>query len=271
MARSEHLVSAAWLAEHLDDPDLVIADVRWYLGDRDGRREYLAGHIPGAHFVDLDRELSGAGPGRHPLPAADVFAALLGRLGVTRASTLVACDDMSGAIAARLWWLLRYFGLPIGRVLDGGLAAWNGERQTALPAARPAEVLALVAHPEMVVDADEVAAGVGWLIDARARERYRGDVEPIDARAGHIPGAHSVPWADNLHDGAMASDAVLRARFEAGQGRPIAAYCGSGVTACHDLLALAIAGRPDAKLYVGSWSDWSSDRTRPLATGDEPG
>jgi thiosulfate/3-mercaptopyruvate sulfurtransferase len=116
-----------------------------------------------------------------------------------------------------------------------------------------------------------VAAGVGWLIDARARERYRGDVEPIDARAGHIPGAHSVPWTDNLHDGAMASDAVLRARFEPGQGRPIAAYCGSGVTACHDLLALAIAGRPDAKLYVGSWSDWSSDRTRPLATGDEPG
>ncbi len=285
---TEHIVSVAWLQAHRADPELVIADVRYYLQpDRHGRDAYDTGHIPGALFVDLDSELSSPPTevgGRHPLPTAEQFAALLCRLGVTRDSVLVAYDDFGGAIAARLWWLLRYFGPEgCGRVLDGGINAWQEAGlplDKAVPQPEQAARLELVARPEMVVDAsgaERIAkADDGLLLDARSAERFRGEVEPIDPRAGHIPGAVSAPWAGNV-DGAsrvFLPPAQLRERFgELGAldaSIQLAAYCGSGVTACHDLLALTVAGREDGKLYVGSWSDWSGDEDRPAAVGEQP-
>ncbi len=289
---SKHLVSVAWLQARRTDPGLVIADVRYYLQpDREGRDAYGSGHIPGAYFVDLDAELSspatGVG-GRHPLPTAEQFAELLSRLGVTRDSVVVAYDDKGGAIAARFWWLLRYFGLEgCGRVLDGGIDAWQ---EAGLPLdeavpldkarAKRAPRLELVARPEMVVDAEGAAriaqAVDGLLLDARAAERYRGEMEPIDPRAGHIPGAVSAPWAGNVEGPCrvLLRPAQLHERFDElgalDESKQLAAYCGSGVTACHDLLALAVAGRDDGKLYVGSWSDWSSDEERPAAVGPQP-
>jgi thiosulfate/3-mercaptopyruvate sulfurtransferase len=270
------LTDTEWLARHLDDPAVVIADVRWYLQGRRGADTYAEGHLPGAAFVDLDRELAAdRGPGRHPLPDAARFAATLSRLGVTRDSIVVAYDDAGGAIAARLWWLLRYFGLPIGRVLDGGLPAWVAEGRPLtkdVPARAPAPPLDLTPHPEMVVDADAVAAlpASAVVLDARAPERYEGRTEPVDARPGHIPGARNAPFAGNLANGRFLAPDALRARYAALgalDAPTVVAYCGSGVTACHDLLALSLAGRPDARLYEGSWSDWARDPRRPAATG----
>lgn len=265
------LIGADWLAAHRDDA--IVVDVRWYLSPvQRGRDAYASGHIAGAFFVDLDNELASPpdrGPGRHPLPSVATFTRVLSRIGAQRDSLVVAYDDAGGAIAARMWWLMRYHGLDGGRVLDGGLAAWiaaGGAMTTEVPADVDAPPLVLAVRRDMVVDADAVAARSAdtLLIDARAPERYRGEQEPVDPRAGHIPGAVNHPWQDNLIEGRLRDPGALRKHYDAGE-RPLIAYCGSGVTACHDLLALAVAGRPDAKLYEGSWSDWSGDPSRPIA------
>jgi thiosulfate/3-mercaptopyruvate sulfurtransferase len=277
------LVRADWLAEHLADPRVRIADVRWYLAGKKGADEYARGHVPGAVFVDLDRDLAapGSGPGRHPLPSAADFARVLARIGVDRGTIVVAYDDMGGAIAARLWWLLRYFGHGGGRVLDGGLAAWTaagGSLTTEIPAIAPAPPLDLAPGGAGVVDKHAVdrlrREASALVLDARARDRFEGRNETIDARPGHIPGARSAPFAENLvaPGGALLPAEALRARYEALgalSAETVVCYCGSGVTACHDLLALTLAGRADALLYEGSWSDWSRDAALPAASGEE--
>jgi thiosulfate/3-mercaptopyruvate sulfurtransferase len=260
----------------------VLLDVRWRLGGPPGIESYRAGHLPRAVFVDLDTELAGEpGPaGRHPLPAPGRFEAAMRRAGVRTGSTVVAYDEADGTVAARAWWLLRYFGHRDCRVLDGGFRAWvaaggpvatgdgaapGGGNFTARPGQMP------------VLDAAAAAslARRGALLDARAGERYRGEREPVDPVAGHIPGALSVPTTANAGpDGRFLPAATLRARFaalgaQAGAG-PVGVYCGSGVTAAHEVLALELAGIP-ASLYVGSWSNWVADPARPVATGPEPG
>jgi thiosulfate/3-mercaptopyruvate sulfurtransferase len=273
------LVTPARVSEKLHDPDLRLVDCRWYLtGPRVGRSEYEAGHLPGAVFVDVHHELAQhPGPGRHPIPDPDRFGALMRRIGVSAHTKVVAYDDAGGAAAARLWWLLRFYGHPQAALLDGGIPRWISEGrplETSIPAFPPGD---FIARPDRarVVDRDAVArrSPDTVLIDARAPERYRGDVEPIDPRAGHIPGAVNVPFAENLRDGSFRPPDELRARYAAvGADRsPVIVYCGSGVTACHDLFALELAGLSGAVLYEGSWSDWSSRPDAPIATGDEPG
>lgn len=278
------LVTVDWLAAHASDPRVRIVDVRWYLSGKRGVDAYEAGHIPGASFVDLDAELAGdpaRGPGRHPLPAPEIFAALLSRLGVTEDSIVVAYDDAGGAIAARLWWLLRYFGPLGGRVLDGGIGAWIASGRaldTAPPRVTPTPPLALRPGGAPVVGKADVArlAALGWpeavVLDARARERYEGRSEPIDARAGHVPGARNAPFVENLVSpgGAFLPREALDTRYRALgalDAKRVVCYCGSGVTACHDLLTLALLGREDAALYEGSWSDWARDTALPIETG----
>jgi thiosulfate/3-mercaptopyruvate sulfurtransferase len=267
------VVSAAWLEAHRDA--VVVADVRWYLDGRSGRAAYDDGHIPGAVFVDLDVALADPPAperGRHPLPDPERFAAELAALGIGDGATVVAYDDAGGSIAARLVWLLRITGTRAA-LLDGGLAAWSGalETEPALPDAAPRTPVAWPA--ELLADADAVAATPATVLDARAPERFRGEVEAIDPRAGHVPGAGNAPWTGSLDAGGrFLEPAALRARFAAlgidsdGPERPIA-YCGSGVTACHVLVALEVAGLGVGRLYPGSWSQWSSDPERPIATG----
>jgi thiosulfate/3-mercaptopyruvate sulfurtransferase len=269
--------------ERPDAPgNLTLLDVRWRLGGPPGRELYDAGHIPGAAFVDLDTDLAappGAG-GRHPLPATADFERAMQRAGVRDGRPVVVYDDADATAAARAWWLLRYFGHPSVRVLDGGFRAWSaagysvvtagGER----PVTAPGRFTARPGHLGLL-DADGAAALArdGVLLDARTGERFRGEVEPVDPVAGHIPGAVSAPTIENVNpDGTFRPAADLAARFAAlgaNDGRPVAAYCGSGVTAAHEVLALAVAGIP-ADLYVGSWSNWITDPARPIATGPAP-
>jgi thiosulfate/3-mercaptopyruvate sulfurtransferase len=274
------------LARLLDDPAVVVADVRWYLDGRSGRAAYEAGHVPGAVFVDLDTVLAAApetGAGRHPLPDPGTFAGALGRLGIGADAFVVAYDDAGGTIAARLWWMLRAVGQDAA-VLDGGLAAWPGPLETGPGRGegdRRTVARALVPWPDgLVADGDAVAAmsegrAPGVLLDARARPRYAGEVEPVDPRAGHIPGARSLPAAELLDPatGRFLSPSELRARFEAyvpaADDAPPVAYCGSGVTACHTLLALEVAGIQGGRLYPGSWSAWRGRSDRPIATGND--
>jgi thiosulfate/3-mercaptopyruvate sulfurtransferase len=223
------------------------------------------------------------GPGRHPLPSPASFAALLRRLGIGRDTLVVAYDDAGGSIAARLWWLLRWFGHPGGRVLDGGIEAWVAQGRpltTSVPAITTAEPLAPAPPLARAVDKAEVDRlrrhPGAVILDARAAERFEGRVEPIDARPGHVPGARSAPFAGNLvrPGGPFRPAAELADRYRslgALQAETVVCYCGSGVTACHDLLALSIAGRDDALLYEGSWSDWAADPSLPAATGPDPG
>jgi thiosulfate/3-mercaptopyruvate sulfurtransferase len=272
-----HVVSPRWLTDRLSDPDLRVVDVRWKLGDpQAGRNAYGEWHLPGAVFLDVDRDLAAPkGPGRHPLPSAEAFARTMERIGVGDATRVVAYDDMGGAIAGRLWFLLRYFGHETGAVLDGGIQAWQAER---LPLVHEQPTIAEVKftarpRPELVVSRREVGAHGGVILDARQPQRYRGELEPIDPRAGHIPRARNAPYVENLVTvmGPFLAPEKLRAhyaRLGAKDGNTIC-YCGSGVTACHDLLALELAGITGARLYEGSWSDWSSDPTAPIATGDE--
>lgn len=257
----------------------TLLDVRWELGGPRGLRSFEAGHIPGAAYVDLDTEL--AGPpgvlGRHPLPAPEVFQAAMRIAGVSGARPVVVYDAGNSVAAARAWWLLRYFGHPSVRVLDGGLAAWTrAGLELESGAARTAELAAgdFVARPGAmpVLDAAGAAAvaRAGVLLDARAAERFLGENEPVDPVAGHIPGAVNVPGAGNVDDAGrfLAADA-LRARFSGagvGDGVAVGAYCGSGVSAAHEVLALELAGYR-AALYVGSWSEWITDPGRPVATG----
>ena len=276
-----HVVSAEWLKSHVDE--VLVVDCRWSLMGGGGKA-YAEGHIPGAHFVVLGRELAeppGEGlPGRHPIPSPKRFAHMLARIGYVMGERVVAYDDMGGAIAARFWWLMQYYGLGGTAVLDGGIQAWTaagGELSPDDPTVVSGAPLSLTPRADMVVDATEVDGlrqdASARVIDSRSRERYRGDEEPIDPRAGHIPGAHSGAFADNLVDGSFRDQSALRERFTelgAFEADKVIFYCGSGVTACHNILALTLAGREDAKLYEGSWSDWSSDPSRPLATGDDP-
>lgn len=270
------------------DPDCMVFDCRFMLTDRDaGRRAYAAAHIPGARYVDLEQDLSspaGSG-GRHPLPDREVLAARLREFGVNSDSRLVCYDQASGAVAGRFWWLARWLGHESVRVLDGGLDAWVA---AGLPTDREAVVTApgnfqprgpltrvcTVAEVEGVAVASaggsggEAAASALQLLDAREAARYRGEQETIDPVAGHIPGAISAPFADNLAGGRFKSPAELRARFAAlgvDPQREIVSYCGSGVTATHNILALKLAGFPEPALYPGSWSEWITDPARPVA------
>jgi thiosulfate/3-mercaptopyruvate sulfurtransferase len=274
------LVEAGWLTAQRDDR-VVVADVRWYLDGRSGRAAFEAGHLPGAVFVDLDTVLAAdpsTGAGRHPLPDPGVFAGALGRLGIGEDAFVVAYDDAGGAVAARLWWMLRAVGQEAA-VLDGGLAAWTGPLESGPGADRPTVARRPVPWPaDAIVTDDEVAAisegrvpGVR-LVDARAPERFRGEVEPIDPRAGHIPGAVNAPVAGNLDPatGRVRPADELRVRYLDLVGDPpndVVAYCGSGVNACHTLLALEVAGLPGGRLFPGSWSAWSGRADRPVATG----
>ncbi len=271
---SPMLISASDLAARISDARLSIIDVRWYLADPSrGRREYEAGHIPTSVFCDLEADLTGqTGPGRHPLPRPEAFTATLRRLGVHRDHAVVAYDDSGGSAAARLWWMLRSIGHPEVSVLDGGFSEWTREERPvtqAIPRVKPGSYTTALEWSG-VIDREGVAAGGHPLIDARAPERYRGEVEPIDPKAGHIPGAVNLAYAGNLGpDGRFLSPADLARRYEPVGPSPVV-YCGSGVTACHGILALAIAGRTDALLYEGSWSDWSRQTDSPVGLGDRP-
>ena len=286
------LVSRAELADLLASAGPpVVLDVRWRLGGPPGIDSYLAGHLPGACFIDLDTELSSQpGPaGRHPLPDVAVFEAAMRRAGLNGGQLAVAYDDADSTVAARLWWMLRYYGHRQVAVLDGGYRGW---------ATAGMPVTKLVSRPEAGdftaataggmpvltdVEAGQLARS-GFLLDSRAAERYRGEVEPVDRVGGHIPGAISAPTMQNVgDDGQLLAPSDLVRRF-ASLGLPspaeaathasaapvIGAYCGSGVTAAHQVLALELAGLP-AALYVGSWSQWSFDPSKPVATGPDPG
>jgi thiosulfate/3-mercaptopyruvate sulfurtransferase len=259
----------------------VVLDVRWSLGGPSGIDEYRRGHIPGARFIDLDRDLAaapGGGRGRHPLPQLDDFEAAMRRAGVNAGQPVAVYDAGGGLSAARAWWLLRYFGHRDVRLLDGGLAAWSAAGYPLSTEEAPSATGDFTASPGgmPLLDAASAAAltRTGVLLDARAAERYRGEVEPVDSVAGHIPGARSAPTTANLQpDGRFLPADQLRQRFAAAgvdTATPVGAYCGSGVTAAHEVLALALAGF-DAALYPGSWSEWVSDPSRPIATGREPG
>ena len=277
------LISTAGLAARLEDPSLVLLDVRHDLGQPDtwGEAEYRRAHLPGARFVHIDRDLAAPKTGtngRHPLPTPAAAAQVFGRLGIDATKQVVAYDQGPGAYAARLWWMLRWLGHGAAAVLDGGYAAWarEGRPVTAdLPAVAPASFVPRPTAP--VVDVAAVAAGLAspsmLLVDARGRERFRGDVEPIDKVPGHIPGAINRPYTDNLTaDGRFKPARELRADFAALIGDRVPSVvvhtCGSGVTACHNLLAMEHAGLGGAGLYPGSWSEWSADPARPIARGD---
>ena len=267
------LVAAAWLAASIGAPDLRVVDVRWYLDGRSGRDAHLAGHIPGAAFVDLERDLTAPeGPGRHPIATREQFQETMRAAGVGGGDRVVAYGDQGPYSSARLWWLLRYYGHPRAAVLDGGIAAWAGPLEAGPVRPPRGDFTAAAPDRSLVADREEVRAARGAvLFDARAGERYRGEREPIDSRAGHIPGALNVPWDANLGgDQRFLPPPELRRLYTAGEGREVIAYCGSGVTAAVDVLAMELAGLPTARLYEGSWSDWSR-HDLPVATGPEPG
>ncbi|WP_030745254.1 sulfurtransferase [Streptomyces sp. NRRL F-5135] len=271
------IINAADLASESAGPrPPVLLDVRWQLGGPPGRPAYEAGHLPGAVYVDLDTELSappGAG-GRHPLPDVADFGAVMRRAGVGQDTPVVVYDGGQGWAAARAWWLLRWAGHRDVRVLDGGLAAWEGPLSTEEPKPEEGD-FAPVPGSLPLLDADGAAALArdGLLLDARAAERYRGDVEPIDRVGGHIPGALSAPTTENVAENGRflpADDLADRfAALGATKGARVGVYCGSGVSAAHEVLALELAGVP-AALYAGSWSQWSADESRPVATGPDP-
>jgi thiosulfate/3-mercaptopyruvate sulfurtransferase len=275
------LVDSVTLRRHLGERGWRVFDCRASAVEREaGERAYREGHVPGARHADLDRVLASApvaGSGRHPLPDASRLAAWFGEEGVGANTQIVAYDEASGAFAARLWWLARWLGHAATAVLDGGFAAWRetGGAAEAGIAAKPA-AQAFEVRPALVSVADtadvlRIVAGQtpGVLVDARTVPRYRGESEPIDPVAGHIPGAHNRPFADNLaRDGRFLPPEALRRRFAGladGGAFEVVHYCGSGVTAAHNLLAMEHAGLHGSRLYAGSWSEWIADRTRPVA------
>ncbi len=275
------LVSADWLLEHVSDPVVRVVDCRWVLGEAgEGRRKYEAGHIPGAAHLDVDTQLSGSkGPGRHPLPGRRNFQNALSDIGIERDMQVVVYDEGKGMPAARLWWLLNYYGHENVSVLDGGWNAWlakGGPVSTEAPEFRKTE---FVGRPrrKWVVDKDAVDSlrdhAVILLIDARAAERFRGEVESIDPRPGHIPGAVNFPYAQTFDPatGLFRKPEDLKLEFEklgAKEAEQIICYCGSGVTACTEILALKLAGY-EAHLYEGSWSDWSQDTNLSASTASK--
>ncbi|NOX29702.1 MAG: sulfurtransferase [Actinobacteria bacterium] len=271
------IATLAELDGPIADRDVVWCDVRWYLDGRDAKAAYAAGHLPGAVYVDMDTDLA-APPsprhGRHPLPEPEAFATSLGNLGIDEDALVIAYDDNGGFQACRLVWMLRAIGCD-AVVLDGGIQTWTGALEQATPAR---SVVVRSARPwptDRLADIEQTASAAldaeSVVIDARSAERFRGETEPIDPVAGHIPGAVNAPLAGNLVDGLFASPAALRTRFVAlgiGHSDEVIAYCGSGVTACHNILAIERAGLGVAKLFPGSWSQWSSDPRRPVATGE---
>ncbi len=273
------LVDAASLNEHLESKDWVIVDCRYDLMDeKAGRNQYLIAHIPGAVYADLHTDLSGppvTDCGRHPLPTPQAMQSLFKRLGISQGAQVVTYDNAGGSFAARLWWMLRYMGRDAIAVLDGGWPAWQKE---GLPTASGEEInepgnFQGQARKDWLVTVDKVAA-VELLIDSRDPVRYRGEAEPLDRVAGHIPGAINHFWKDNLdNNGLFKGPDILRREFLGFLGNTTAAnavfYCGSGVTACHNLLSAAHAGLPAPRLYAGSWSEWCSDPGRPVATGEK--
>ncbi|MEP6953141.1 MAG: sulfurtransferase [Solirubrobacteraceae bacterium] len=242
------------------------ADVRWYLDGRSGREAYEAGHIPGAVFVDLDTMLAGAPcreAGRHPLPAPSAFAAAMRSLGIEEEGVVVAYDDAGGTVAARLVWMLRALGVAAA-LLDGGIGEWEGPLSTDEPLIVPSAFAARPWPAELLASADDAADPALRVLDARAPERYRGEVEPVDPQAGHIPGAENVPALSLVgHDGRLLPREELRERLAGAD----VAYCGSGVNACFLVVAAEHAGLPAPRLYPGSWSQWSADASRPVARG----
>ncbi len=275
------ILSPTDLAARLDDPGIRVVDVRWVLGEPGrGRRAYDEGHIPGAIFLDVDTDLiAPSGPGRHPLPTPSDFRARLEAAGIGTEHHVVAYDDVGGWVAARLWWMLDDLGHQAVSVLDGGYPAWveaGHPTTTVVPEYAPA-TLALADRWSKVIDLEGLTGRLGEvvLLDARAAPRYRGETEPIDAVAGHIPTARNAPTAGNLgSDGRLLPAEALRTRFEGlgatGAEGPVVTSCGSGVAACFNSLAMRVAGLPDPILYPGSYSDWTQQR-RPIATGTEPG
>jgi thiosulfate/3-mercaptopyruvate sulfurtransferase len=284
------LIDVDSLRKLLGEPQLAIVDCRFDLMNPDaGRQAYLRAHIPGARYADLNRDLSApiaAHTGRHPLPTPDSFAARLEALGIGNDTRVVAYDDANGSIAARLWWMLRWMGHGAVAVLDGGFKAWTaagGALQSG--AAEPAQTRPGTHRFIPRIDADSVVGTAALeralrdpqalLVDARAQERYAGTVEPIDPVAGHIPGAVNHPFTANLDaEGRFLPAAELKRRWQerlAGrEPEQLIAMCGSGVTACHNLLSLEVAGLSAGKLYAGSWSEWIRDPRRPTARGKEP-
>ncbi len=279
------LIDAPSLSRRLGDPAWVVVDCRFTLTNpAAGRAAYSRSHIPGARYADLDRDLArqpGPSDGRHPLPSREVVAALLGSWGVGSESTVVAYDEGSGALAARLWWMLRWLGHSQSLVLDGGFAAWEAAQlpvEADAPRWEATRYEARETAGETVVSVDEIPgiiASGGLLVDVRAAARYRGEQEPIDPVAGHVPGAVNRPFSENVTAAGQFREATqLRKELEALlAGRDpgdVVAMCGSGVTACHLLLAMAVAGLEGGRLYAGSWSEWIRDPRRPIQTGAKP-
>lgn len=274
------LVSTETLSERLMDPDWVVVDCRFDLGAVEaGRQAYREGHVPGALYAHLAEDLSGppvTDCGRHPLPTAASLAALFSRFGIDRKAQVVAYDDTGGAIAARLWWLLRYHGHEAVAVLDGGWRAWlaAGLPVTLRPADRAQREFQGQCRRQWLVTVDQIPM-VPRLVDSRDPARYRGDFEPFDPVAGHIPGAVNYHFACNLDRGgyflpqATIAGQLQRVLADTPSGETVF-YCGSGVNACHNLLAVVYAGYADARLYAGSWSEWCRDPRRGVATGEEP-
>ena len=281
------LINAQDLADRLQDPNWVVLDCRFSLADKtEGERQYRAGHIPGARYANLDQDMSSPqtpASGRHPLPNPKELIDRLNRWGVDRNSQVVVYDAGGGSTAARMWWLLRWLGQEAAALLDGGFKAWRAAGRPVTdeaPAVREpvAGALGLEPHNELHIDAELVAQkldrGDIVLIDARGAVRFRGDKEPLDPVAGHIPGSINLPFEDNLdQNGRFLPAAELFRRFaeraEGPAGKEVIHTCGSGVTACHNLLAMEHAGLTGSRLYVGSWSDWITDPRRPVASGPE--
>ncbi len=276
------LITPAALALQLSDPDWLVADCRFELGRPDaGRAAWRAGHIAGAIYADLERDLSApvtAATGRHPLPMVEDLAATFSRFGIGERTQVVCYDAGNGAYAARLWWILRYLGHEAVAVLDGGFAAWveEGRPVSTETAARPPARFVARARPDMLCDAAGVISALASgerLVDVRGAERFAGTVEPLDTVAGHVPGAINLPFLANLDArGRFLSPAALAGRWRlatgGAPGRGAICMCGSGVTACQQLLALEAAGITGARLYAGSWSEWIRDPARPVARGD---
>ncbi|MFC4076218.1 sulfurtransferase [Salinithrix halophila] len=278
MAVNDALVTTDWLNRQAKDPDVVIADCRFELGKPEaGMEAYQRDHIPGAIYFHLEEDLSGSVDkhgGRHPLPDMETFAKKLGRAGIDSTKTVIAYDDQGGAMAARLWWMLRYLGHEKAAVLNGGYKSWKEEGRPVtaeIPQPEKAHFEPRIPDRERLAGMEETKRFTGLLIDSRDPARYEGKTEPIDAKAGHIPGAVNYFWKQNLAEGqTWKSPEELKKDFAfISEGEKPIVYCGSGVTACANLLALHQAGIQDARLYAGSWSDWISYVQNPVKTGPE--